>query len=331
MPRALTLISGSLDSEVAATLVKQAGCEVACAVFACPFQHRTGVEATAARLDAPLITLQPGADFLDVVRRPRFNFGGGPLSCLECRVRMLTAAKAAAAEHGCDFVVTGDVLGQRATNQSRRQLELAAYHSGLGDALIRPLSAKLLDAESQSEREGVAQRFSGSGRRPIRTLARRLGISDVDRPGPACRLTDPGYAARLDDLLVHHVDVDFADVELLLLGRHYRVARHVKAVVGRNAADNEAIAAWSAAHSRGRLFVPANFQGPSVLLLQHGPTADPNGDENKVVEIALSLAASRKPMTPEDGFQFREGEQVVTLPALQPVEAFKPIQAGAAE
>lgn len=321
MTKALALISGSLDSEVAATLVKQAGVEVVCAQFACPFQHRTGAAESAARIGGPQIKLEPDAGFLDVVRRPRFNFGGGPLSCLECRLRMLVAANRKRDELGADLIVTGEVLGQRATNQSRRQIDLITYHSAARDVILRPLSLGLLAMPAKANELGLqlaSHSISGSGRRPIKALAKRLGIDDVDRPGPQCRLTDPGYMARLDDLIIHQAEIDVADIELLLLGRHYRLDRAAKVVVGRNAADNEAIAVWHSRNERGRLLVPANFQGPSVLLL--------GGTEAERV-LAMSLSASRKSERPSAGFEFTEGGGIVVINAPLDVEALKPIQA----
>lgn len=321
MAKALALISGSLDSEVAAALVKQAGFELTCAEFRCPFQHRTGAQESASRLEAPLIQLEPDPMFLDIVRRPRFNFGGGPLSCLECRLRMLIAGNQKREKLGAELMVTGEVLGQRAANQSRRQIDLITYHSTAGASLFRPLSAAFLGAPAILRDSGLlsnALSISGSGRRPIKALAKKLGIPDVDRPGPQCRLSDPGYVVRLDDLLVHEAEIEVGDIELLLLGRHYRLGRQSKAIVGRNAADNDAIAKWHVKYHRGRLFVPANFQGPSALLL---------GGSNADVDAAMSLSASRKGEMPLEGFQFQEGGRIQVVHQLVDVKQFKPLQA----
>lgn len=321
MPKALALISGSLDSEVAARLVKDSGIELTCAEFQCPFQHRTNVAESSERLDAPLIELEPDPSFLDIVRRPRFNFGGGPLSCLECRLRMLTTANEKRIEIGAEFLVTGEVLGQRATNQSRRQIDLITYHSGAQDSLFRPLSAKLLGEPEIAKAIQIvlpSRNISGSGRRPIKVLARKLGIPHVDRPGPVCRLSDPGYMARLDDLLIHQADVSTSDLDLLLLGRHYRLNREAKVIVGRNAEDNEAIAQWYKQHFGGRLFVPANFQGASALLI---------GQTENGAELAMSLSANRKSESPVGGFQFHVDSDLVTLTAPLNVAPFTPIQA----
>lgn len=317
MAKAIALISGSLDSEVAAALAKEAGLEITCAEFACPFQHRTGAAQVAERLNAPLVSLESDATFLDVVRRPRFNFGGGPLSCLECRLKMLVAANEKRVELGAELIVTGEVLGQRAANQSRRQIDLITYHSGASAALYRPLSAQFLGVPG-IVKENTALGISGSGRRPIKAIAKRFGIPDVDRAGPQCRLSDPGYTARLDDLLMHQAEIDAADLELLLLGRHYRLGRQAKAVIGRNAADNGAIDFWYSQNRRGQLFVPANFQGPTTLLLSE------SGDE---AELAMSLASIRKSEMPAEGFQFRTAGQVLTLTSILNVDEFKPLQA----
>jgi hypothetical protein len=232
---------------------------------------------------------------------------------------MLVAANQMRKEVGADVIVTGEVLGQRAANQSRRQIDLITYHSGAAEVLYRPLSAAFLGAPG-ALKAAPSLSISGSGRRPIKDLAKKLGIPDIDRPGPQCRLSDPGYMARLDDLLVHQAEVDFVDVELLLHGRHYRLNRQAKAIVGRNAADNEAIAVWHSRHQQGRLFVPANFQGPTVLLFGEGGERDS--------ELAMSLAAMRKSALPPEGCQFQADGRLLTLATLAEVESFKPIQAG---
>jgi tRNA-specific 2-thiouridylase len=321
VPKALALISGSLDSEVAAKLVQRVGCELTCAVFNCPFQHQTGAAETATRLNSPLVTLAPDPAFLDIVRRPRFNFGGGPLSCLECRARMLLAAARKAKSIGADLIVTGEVLGQRATNQSRRQIDLLSYHSGVGDRLYRPLSAKLLGAPAGAIELGIdaaSQSISGSGRRPIRDLAKRLNLAELDRAGPQCRLNDPEYMSRLDDLLMNQADADLIDVELLRYGRHFRISREAKAIVGRNAADNDAIGDWSHQHGRGRLFVPSNFQGPTLLWI---------GGLSSEIEIGLSLAASRKSETPPGGFEFLHQGGTLRLTMLRETVTLQSIRA----
>ena len=85
-----------------------------------------------------------GQKFVDIVEKPRFGRGKNMNMCVDCRILMLSEAKAYMEMVNADFVVTGEVVGQRPFSQVRHRLNLTAKEAGVKGKLLRPLSAKLL-------------------------------------------------------------------------------------------------------------------------------------------------------------------------------------------
>ncbi|HET9886546.1 MAG TPA: 7-cyano-7-deazaguanine synthase, partial [bacterium] len=223
--KAIGLISGGLDSTLAAALIKEQGLEVEALNFSTGFcfsdhhramkspHHRLRQEALRAGADLEMpVTIIDIADeyFEDVLIAPRHGYGANMNPCLDCRAYMLGRAREYMEKVGADFVFTGEVLGQRPKSQHRRAMDLVAKESGLEDRLLRPLCAKLLPP-TRAEREGWVDRerllgISGRGRRQQIAEAQRRGFDIDDIPQPAggcCFLTDESYARKLRDFLEH--------------------------------------------------------------------------------------------------------------------------------
>jgi hypothetical protein len=167
--------------------------------------------------------------------------------CLDCRILMFSKARERMEDIGAAFVFTGEVLGQRPMSQHRRAMRIIERESGLDDRLLRPLSAQLLEP-TLPELEGLVDRekllaLQGRSRKSQMALADELGVTDYPCPAGGCRLTDPNFARRMRDLVRFRPDFDLNDVNLLKIGRHFRLSPRAKAVVGRNEGENHRILA----------------------------------------------------------------------------------------
>lgn len=297
--RALGMLSGGLDSSLATHLLQEQGIEVVGVNFSTGFcradhqrqVHRKGADPRKLRNEA----LRAGADFgvevhvidvaaeyLDVLRHPRHGYGRNANPCVDCRVLMMSRAREFMEESRCDFVFTGEVLGQRPKSQTRRAMTIVAEESGLGDRLLRPLSARLL-APTRAEREGLVDRdrllaLSGRDRNPQLELARRFGLEDLPQPaGGCCALTDEGYSNRVFDLFAHgrREDLDHEDLLLCKAGRHLRITPAAKVVVARFEEEN----AFLDNFAGGRFhFAAIDHTGP-VAILDLAPGTEPTDDE----------------------------------------------------
>jgi tRNA-uridine 2-sulfurtransferase len=267
--KAIALVSGGLDSILAAKLVKEQGIEVVPVNFKIPFCHRTNAftSRVAAFLNTPLTTIDISGEFLEMLSRPRHGFGSNMNPCIDCKILMFRKAKELMLSSGAECIVTGEVLGQRPMSQHRRALDIIEKESGLEGILLRPLSAQLLP-ETVAEKEGKVSRssllnFSGRQRRPQMGLAEQWGLNDYAQPSGGCLLTDPEFTKRLKELIEHN-EMGLGSIELLKVGRHFRLAPGLKLVVGRNQKENAGIQAL--AQKGDYLVMPdETLAGPTAL------------------------------------------------------------------
>jgi tRNA U34 2-thiouridine synthase MnmA/TrmU len=148
--KALALLSGGLDSTLAVKVILEQGIAVEALNFTSPFCTCTGRNAgckseavrVAAEFNIPVKVMQKGVEYLEVVRKPRHGYGKGMNPCIDCRIFLLRKAKEYMAESGADFVITGEVLGQRPMSQRRDTLRLIERESGLEGLLLRQVQWK---------------------------------------------------------------------------------------------------------------------------------------------------------------------------------------------
>ncbi|MBI5526395.1 MAG: hypothetical protein HY897_08665 [Deltaproteobacteria bacterium] len=278
--KAIALLSGGLDSTLAVKLIVDQGVEVVALNFTSPFctctsraRREAGCKHEALRvakeLGVEIKLVAKGKEYLEVVRNPRFGRGTGMNPCIDCRIFMLKRAAAMMDELGASFLVTGEVLGQRPMSQHRQAIALIEKETGLAGKILRPLSALHFDP-TEAENSGVVDRqrlldIAGRGRRRQIDLAQDLDISDYPCPAGGCLLTDRNFAARLRDAFEHIPgEIEPREIELLKIGRHFRLASGAKFVLGRDEAENERITAVAPA-GYARL-EPKNFPGPGAVV-----------------------------------------------------------------
>ena len=284
--KALCVFSGGLDSMLAAQLVRAQDIEVLALFFETPFFRSQGAVASAQRLQLPIKVLDITERHLEMVRRPKHGYGGHMNPCIDCHTLMFRIAGELLEEEEACFVITGEVLGQRPMSQNRNALSLIARECGLQGLLLRPLSAKLLPPTTPEEERWVNREllmdFRGRSRKPQMELARRMKITDYPSPAGGCVLTETDFSKRLKDLFDSKPEVEIREIELLKLGRHFRIASDAKLIVGRNKKENEAIRALS--REKDLLMNAVSVPGPSVLFLGH-PSPE-------VLETARAITAS---------------------------------------
>jgi len=267
--RAIAVFSGGLDSTLAVKVIQKQGIEVLAVSFRSAFFGSSAAETSAAFLGVPLRIVDFTEEHLRLVENPPHGYGRNMNPCIDCHAMMFRRAGGIMEEEGYDFLFTGEVLGERPMSQNRGALKLVAEEAGYPDLILRPLSAQLLPP-TRPEREGLVDReqllaMRGRSRKPQMEAARKFGLTDYPTPAGGCKLTDPGFSRRLKDLFEHSEAVSVRDVELLRLGRHFRLSDSVKAVVGRSREENEQLMAL-ARPSDVHLIV-AGPPGPDVLIL----------------------------------------------------------------
>jgi tRNA-specific 2-thiouridylase len=240
--RALVLLSGGLDSQLAICLLREQGVAVQAIGFESVFFSADRARAAAAHLGVPLVVEPFTRQIAAAVEHPRHGFGTAMNPCIDCHIAMLKCAGDGLVGWGCDFLATGEVLDQRPMSQNRRRLIQVAEESGYGDRIVRPLSARHLP-ETRPEREGWVDRsrlldLQGRRRTAQFALAERFGLKDVPTPAGGCVLTDPNFCGRVRDLREHGCLSDGRVMRRLRWGRQFRLGPQAKLNIGRDETEN---------------------------------------------------------------------------------------------
>ena len=298
--KAIALLSGGLDSLLAVRVIQEQGILVEGVNFFTGFcveghthairkkdqekQKRNNALWAAEQLGIKLHIEDISEEYKNIVLNPQHGYGANLNPCLDCKIfmvekanAMLNKARQMADEKGFDFIITGEVIGQRPKSQRKDTMPLIARESGADDRLVRPLCAKLLPA-TLPEREGWLDReklydFNGRNRKPQMALAKQFGFSDFAQPaGGCCFLTDENYSRKLADLwnAQGRKDYELDDIMLLKVGRHIRPASHFKLIVSREEGENHFLSGYK------KQFNSVNFvsHGGPLTLVDGAPTEE---------------------------------------------------------
>jgi tRNA-specific 2-thiouridylase len=284
--KAVALISGGLDSMLAAKVMLEQGIHVEGINFFtgfCVEGHTHAIRrqdrAKPKRNNALWVAEQLGIrlhivdviePYKDVVINPKHGYGQNLNPCLDCKGFMVGQARAWMQDNGFDFIITGEVIGQRPMSQRKQTMPIVARESGAFDRLLRPLCAKLLP-ETLPEREGWVDRerlhdFNGRSRKPQMALAERFGFTDWAQPaGGCCFLTDPNYSHKLADLWQARGSKEYEldDIMLLKVGRHLRPRPHFKLIVAREDGENNFLTGYRRQFAH---LEPLSHGGPLTLV-----------------------------------------------------------------
>lgn len=285
-PKALVLLSGGLDSMLAAKIVLDQGIDVVAVHFVNPFSatNEAHLDRFCQKMCINLHKVVLGQEMLDIVVNPQHGYGSRMNPCLDCRILEFRKAVELAEQIKVDFYVTGEVLNERPFSQRKAAMLLIEKEAGLGGKILRPLSAKLLP-ETEPEKRGMIDRknllaFSGRRRTPQMMLATELGINEYPNPAGGCLLTDPRFADRLREHLELEGRLTVMDVALLKIGRHFRIGK-AKVVVGRNEEENNKLLLIAGEHSNLTAMEVSDYMGPVTII---SGKADP-----EIIRVAAGI------------------------------------------
>ena len=285
--KAVSLISGGLDSLLSTKAMLEQGIHVEGINFFtgfCVEGHTHAIRKkkadkpkrnnslwVAEQLGIKLHIIDIVEEYKDVVLNPKHGYGANLNPCLDCKIFMVKKAHEWIAEHDFDFIVTGEVVGQRPMSQRRETMPIVANESGAEELLLRPLCAKNLPI-TKPEKEGWVDReklfdFSGRNRKPQMALAEKWKLDDYAQPaGGCCFLTDPNYSGKMKDLLQHRPEgksYELDDIMLLKIGRHFRPRANFKMMVAREEGETRFLQGYK----KQFIYIKtASCSGPLTLL-----------------------------------------------------------------
>ena len=301
--KAVSLISGGLDSMLATRVVMDQGVHVEGINFFtgfCVEGHTHAIRkkdrAKPKRNNALWVAEQLGIkmhivdvidEYKDVLLNPKHGYGQNMNPCLDCKGFMVRKALEWIKANDFDFIITGEVMGQRPMSQRKDTMPVVQRESGAGELLLRPLCAKLLP-ETLPEREGWVKReelldFNGRTRKPQMALAEKYGFRDYATPaGGCCFLTDKSYSVKLVDMWQHRPSRDYQldDIMLLKVGRHLRPRPHFKMIIAREEGETKFLQGYRKQYVH---LSTISHGGPLVLI-----DGDVNDDD---IQLAARIAA----------------------------------------
>lgn len=268
--RAVLLFSGGLDSILSVRLVQLQNINVYGVYILTPFNPHSIERAKSAAdyLKIPLKIIYTGDDYIDLILSPRYGYGKNMNPCIDCKIFMYRKAREYCKEIGADFFITGEVVGERPMSQNKAVLLLMEKDAGCKGMVLRPLSAKLLPPTKAEENKIIDRtrlcNISGRSRKPHMELADLLGIDLIPTPAGGCLLTDPVFSMRLKESIEHKETLP-RFMELLSVGRHFRLLSGKKLVVSRTEEEKEKLSEFVTPEDT--LFKAGNIVG---LLINGG-------------------------------------------------------------
>ncbi len=331
--KAVALISGGLDSLLAVRVLQDQGIYVEGINFYTGFcveghthairkkdqskPKRNNALWSAEQLGIKLHIIDIIEEYKDIVLNPKHGYGANLNPCLDCKIFMVKKAMQWMQAHDFDFVITGEVVGQRPKSQRRETMPVIQEESGIEDRLLRPLCAKKLP-QTLPEREGWVDReklldFSGRNRKPQIALATHYGFEDFAQPaGGCCFLTDEKYSVKLSDLWKSRGEKTYEidDIMLLKVGRHLRPANHYKIIIAREEGE-------------GRFLQGYKNQYDTLKTTSHGgPLAliDGNPSEEEVMLAAQIVSRySQGRLQPQVELDYRKKSGELTSIKVKPM------------
>ncbi|MFH1729090.1 MAG: hypothetical protein ABIA04_11815 [Pseudomonadota bacterium] len=291
--KAISLLSGGLDSIIATKVIMEQGIEVLALNLVSPFCTCTSsssgclniAKKAADDLGIEIKFVNKGLEYVKLVENPKMGYGKALNPCQDCRVFAFKVAKDVMDSEKAQFIITGEVLGQRPMSQRKDALFRIENASGLKGYIVRPLSAKLLPP-TIPEKEGIIDRnklldIAGRSRRQQLDWADNFQIKDFACAGGGCKLTEKLFAKKLKDVFENDPAYDMSDIILLNIGRHFRIAKNTKVIIGKDEKENRRLVAYAKASEKYNYLEAVDYPAPSALIT--------NGKNEEAMEIAKKL------------------------------------------
>ncbi|MFA5368528.1 MAG: tRNA 4-thiouridine(8) synthase ThiI [Candidatus Paceibacterota bacterium] len=265
--KALLLMSGGLDSLLAAKILQNQGIQIKPVCFKSYFFDCETAQKTCKQLGLKLQEVDFSKKYLTMLKSPKFGRGTAFNPCIDCHLLMLKEAKKIMIKDGYDFIATGEVVGERPMSQNLHAIQLIEKEAKLDGMIVRPLSLKVLPI-TIPEKKGLINRddfygISGRSRKPQLQMIKDFGIKEFVTPGGGCILTEKYYGINLKKLLSLKKNPDDNDCNFIRAGRVFWENSNL-IVVARNEKESKQLK--KIRKSTDLYLEPKNFPGPSIVV-----------------------------------------------------------------
>ncbi len=265
--KALLLMSGGLDSLLAAKILQNQNIQVTPICFKSYFFGCEVAQKTCKQLGLKLKEVDFSKKYLTMLKAPKFGRGTAFNPCIDCHLLMLKEAKKIMIKDGYDFIATGEVVGERPMSQNPHAIQLIEKEAKLDGLIVRPLSLKVLPI-TFPEKKGLISRdnfygVTGRSRKPQLQMVKDFGIEEFVTPGGGCILTEKYYGVNLKKILSFKKNPDNNDCAIIREGRVFWEDSSL-IVVARNEKESRQL---KKIRKLTDLYLePKNFSGPSIII-----------------------------------------------------------------
>jgi len=240
MCKAVSLFSGGLDSVLSIKIAEKAGIVVIPVFFKHSFIKELD-ERVKNEVRQTIIKINLEREFLDIFLSPKYGFGKNLNPCIDCKILFFQKAKQIMFDKGADFIISGEVIGQRPFSQKKRAMKIIEKKAGVEELVLRPLSQKLLEPIIP-EKKGLIDRknflsISGRARKEQLKLAKEFNLNFVPTPAGGCLLTDEIFSEKIKLLMKRNI-LTLDNIELLKFGRFITPDEKNIIIIGRNEKEN---------------------------------------------------------------------------------------------
>ncbi len=297
MIKAISLFSGGLDSILAVKIMESLGIKVIPLHIKHPFFSELDSRVKN-ELGIPVVEIDISEEFLKILEKPKHGYGKNLNPCLDCKILFYKTAKKQMESSGADFIITGDVVGQRPFSQRKeamKQIEKAAELEGL---VVRPLTQKNLPL-SIPEEKGLIDRdklYAISGRKRFSQyeLAKKYNIKYIPTPAGGCLLTDKGFSERTKKLMEYNFLTPL-NIGIIKHGRLIELEDNIIIIVGRNEAENNSLGTLFNMKKGNLIFMETiEPSGPSAIIMTGRKIDKDNPIINKAIKTLFKYMKSRE-------------------------------------
>ncbi len=267
--KCVALYSGGLDSLLSVMIMQRLNFDVHALFIQTPFYKKdtSRMEKQLNQIGIDLKVAKNDDEYLHVIKNPMFGYGKNMNPCIDCKIFFFKTARQFMDEIHAHFLVSGEVVGQRPMSQrSYSVMRSIEKRANVEDIVLRPLCAKLMPP-TKPEIEGIIKKddlfkISGRSRKEQLEMIKNFGIDDFESPAGGCLLTDRSFAARLKEGFKFDDNPSLLKIDLLALGRHFRIGRK-KFIVSRNQYETEYLMSYI-----GKLPIVSTDRGACGLFFE---------------------------------------------------------------
>ncbi len=264
--KAIALFSGGLDSILSVYVMRELGVEVIPIHFNHVFLPDEEYKKTMENIELEVLEVDVTEEFLKILHSPKHGFGKNINPCIDCKILYLKKAKEFLKKFDANFIITGEVVGQRPFSQRRDAMKIIEKEANVSGIILRPLTQKNF-AETELEKRGLIKRekllaIKGRGRKIQLELAKKFKLKYIPSPAGGCLLTSREFSLKIKDLMKKNL-LSRENVEIVKNGRYFSLSDKSSLIVSRNEKETKFLEKFN----NFKLIKPVGTKGPVGVVL----------------------------------------------------------------